>query len=297
MSAVNNSWVVPAAMFLLMFSMGLTLGVEDFRRVVAMPRAVVVGSFAQLVGMPLAGFAVAHAFGLDPLLSAGLMIVAACPGGVMSNVLVHLGRADTALSVTLTATATAVTLFTLPLWVRAMLSSLGGAGADIEMPLLETAVQLGGFTVLPVLVGMASRSTWPGLARYERLLARVSAAVIILVLAIATVRSDDPPVAEFGASLLPAALLLGCALVLGVLLPHLLGLDWRDSTTIGVELCIKNGVLGLFVATQSLGSLVAGVPVLAFMTFQMPVGIAVLAAYNLWRRAEERRMAAVLGPS
>jgi BASS family bile acid:Na+ symporter len=151
---VINEWIVPAGMFALMFGMGLALTVDDFRRVVLLPQATVVGTFLQLVGMPLAGFGLAHAFALDPLLAAGLVIIAACPGGVMSNMFVHLGRADTALSITLTATATAVTLFTIPLWVRAVLASFGEAGANIEMPVIETALYLGGFTILPVAVGM-----------------------------------------------------------------------------------------------------------------------------------------------
>jgi BASS family bile acid:Na+ symporter len=286
MDGALGEWVVPASMFGLMFGIGLTLTLDDFRRIMLLPRPTVVGTLLRLVGMPLAGLGLARAFALEPLLAAGLVIVAACPGGVMSNVLCHLGRADTALSITLTATATAITLFTIPLWVRAALASVGETGGHVEMPVLETALNLSGFTILPVAIGMVVRPAWPALAAHEGWITRVSTAAVIVALAVKGVRSEDPPIAAFAASWRPALLLLAAALAMGVGVPALLNLGWREAATIAVELCIKNTVLGLFVATQSLGSLAAGVPIAAFMTFQMPVGLGVLVLYNLWRRRQ-----------
>jgi BASS family bile acid:Na+ symporter len=273
-------------MFGLMFAMGLTLTLDDFRRTVLLPGPTVVGTLLQLVGMPLAGLGLARAFALEPLLAAGLVIVAACPGGVMSNVLCHLGRADTALSITLTATATAITLFTIPLWVRAALASVGETGGHVQMPVLESALNLGGFTVLPVAIGMVLRPAWPGLAAHEPWITQASTAAIIVALAVEALRSEDPPIAAFAACWRPALLLLAAALAMGLGVPLLLKLGWREAATIAVELCIKNTVLGLFVTTRSLGSLEAGVPVAAFMTFQMPVGVGVLVLYNVWRRRQ-----------
>jgi BASS family bile acid:Na+ symporter len=91
-------------------------------------------------------------------------------------VLCHLGKADTALSITLTATATAITLFTIPLWVGAGLASAGATKSQLEMPVLDIALSLAGFTILPVAIGMVMRPTWPRVAvrrgaadRYDRL--------------------------------------------------------------------------------------------------------------------------------
>lgn len=279
-----GDWIVPAGMFVLMVGMGLTLTVDDFGRIARLPRPTLVGTALQLVAMPLAGMALAHAFGLPPMLAVGLVIVAACPGGVMSNVLCHLGRADTALSVTLTATATAVTLVTLPLWARALLASLGAGDANVAMPVVATALDLGSFTVLPVALGMAVRHVAPAATAAERWLTRAGAVTIVLAIAVEAVRRDDPPVAAFAASWPPAACLLAAALVLGLGVSRAAGLDWRATTTITLELCIKNTVLALFVATQSL-DLAAAVPIAAFMAFQTPVGIGLLVVYNLrWRR-------------
>ncbi|NNL64708.1 MAG: bile acid:sodium symporter family protein, partial [Myxococcales bacterium] len=167
MSDPIGGWLLPLSMFGLMFAMGLALVLDDFRRIARVPGPVVTGTLLQLLGMPVIGFGLALAFELPPLLAAGLVILAACPGGMMSNMLVHVGRANTALSITLTATATTATLFTLPLWIRAILDRVGGETGAIEIPLLETAGQLGGLTILPVAVGMVVRALHPPALRLE----------------------------------------------------------------------------------------------------------------------------------
>jgi BASS family bile acid:Na+ symporter len=273
-------------MVALMFAMGLTLGPGDFRRIALLPLPTVVGSVLQLVGMPLAGMGLAHAFGLEPALAAGLVIMAACPGGLLSNVVCHLGKADTALSITLTATATVATLLTIPLWVRAILASLGHASSLPEMPVLDTTVTLAGLTVVPVVAGMLVRPVRPGLVAHEPWITRASTAAVVLGLTADALRSNDPPLAALTASWPPALLLVGAAAGMGLGVPLLLRLGWREAATIAVELCIKNGVLGLYVATQSLGSLEAGAPIAVVMTVQLPVALGVLALCRTlhWRR-------------
>lgn len=280
--------VVPAAMFGLMFAMGLTLTVADFRRVFLYPRATLVGTLVQLVAMPLVGVALAVAFELPAMLAAGLVIVAACPGGVMSNMVVHLGRADVALSITLTATATAVTLFTLPLWVRAVLDLSGGAALGVEVPVFETAGRLAVFTVLPVAVGMAVRRFRPTALAWEGRLSRGSAALIVIGLTVDAVADEGGAFAESsGLIVVPVILLLAAAFVLGYGLPRALRLPLPEAATIGVEACLKNTVLGLFLATQSL-AFESVLPIAFYMILQLPVSIGVIV---LFRMAERRRAA------
>jgi BASS family bile acid:Na+ symporter len=139
---------------------------------------------------------------------------------------------------------------------------------------------------------MVVRAWRPESARHERWLSRLSAVAIIAALTIEAIRSDDPALPALASSWAPALLLLLAALVLGLALPRLARLDWRESVTIAVEVCIKNTVLGLFVATQALGSLEAAVPIVVFMSFQLPVGIGVLVVYNL----VQRRRSPPMGP-
>jgi BASS family bile acid:Na+ symporter len=275
--------LLPGAMFGLMFGMGLTLSLRDFRNIALAPTATVLGTLLQLVAMPAAGIGIALASGLPPLLAAGLVVIAACPGGMFSNMYVHLGRANTALSITLTATATMATLFTLPLWLRVILDQVGDGAIDVEVPVLETALRLGGLTVLPVLVGMAVRSRRPGAHGAEKWLSRGSALVIVGAMVVDGMQRPELPIAEFQQSLLPAIWLAAAAVVLGLGGPVLLRLPSRDAATIGVELVVKNMLLGLVLARQSL-DFEATIPIFAFATFQTPIGVLVLVGWRVLAR-------------
>ena len=169
------------AMFVMMFAMGLSLSTGDFDRIRSNPRTTIVGTAVQLVIMPIVGMGLAAILELPPLLSTGLVIVAACPGGLFSNMYIHFAGGNTALSITLTATATMATLFTLPLWVQyALINFSPGGVTTVEMPVLDTALRLSMLTIFPVGVGMFARSRSPSLARFERRLSASAATVIVI---------------------------------------------------------------------------------------------------------------------
>lgn len=275
--------LVPLAMLSLMFGMGLTLTVGDFRRIAANPRATIIGTVLQLVGMPLVGVALALAFELPLQLAAGLVVVAACPGGMFSNMYVHFARAHTALSITLTASATMVALFTLPLWTNLVLSLAGDGASDVRMPVLETALELGGLTVLPVLIGMGVRSRRPDLAWLDRYLAPGGALMIIAAMTFDGTQRAELPIAEAGLSMLPAALLALAAVAMGIVVPALARLPIRDTVTISVELIVKNVLLGIVIAQRSL-DFEAVVPIVVFSMFQTPAGILILVLWRLLAR-------------
>ena len=161
-------WVLRAALFSLMFGMGLALTTGDFRRIVRLPGPVVAGTLLQLVAMPAIGYGLVLIFDLPALLAVGLVVAAACPGGMLSNTAVYYAGGNTALSITLTATATAVTLFTMPLWIRATLSHYPDIAEAVSIPGFGTAMELGGLTILPVALGMALRNKKPAFVRLER---------------------------------------------------------------------------------------------------------------------------------
>jgi len=213
------------------------------------------------------------------MLAVGLVIVAACPGGMASNVMVHFGRANTALSITLTATATTATLLTMPLWIRAILSVVGGEASEVEVPLLSTAVELGGLTVLPVALGMALRHTRPSAAAWEARLTRIGLLGVVGTLGFAGMQRPDPPIAEFWLSFPPAMLLIVVSLVLGFGVPLLLRQSIEDAVTLGVEICLKNGLLGLVVVSGTFHALEPNIPVLIYTTFMAPLAM-VLVIYN-----------------
>ncbi len=280
-----------AAMFALMFGMGLSLGADDFRRIATSPRATLVGTALQLVAMPVVGIAVAHFFELSPILFTGIVVVAACPGGMFSNMYVHLARGHTALSITLTATATFVTLFTLPLWIQFALTTFSSTGVTpIDMPVLDTALRLGMLTILPVAIGMGVRHRWPATSVWERKLSLVAASVIVGGMIFRGTSQPEVPVEEFLRSLAPAATLAIAAIVVGITLPPLLRVSPRDTVTIAVEMIVKNTLLGIVLVGQVL-DFEAVLPIFAFSIFQTPGGVLILVG---WRYLEKR---GVLAPS
>lgn len=281
MSDPIGGWLLPVSMFGLMFGMGLALVPDDFRRIAKVPGPVVAGTLLQLLGMPLIGFGLALAYELPPLLAAGLVILAACPGGMMSNMLVHIGRANTALSITLTATATTATLFTLPLWIRAILDRVGGEAGAIDIPLLETAGQLAGLTILPVAIGMFVRALHPPALRLERPLSAIAGVGILAAVVYSTAARPEPPAAEFAASILPALSLAAAALIFGLGVPRLFGQSDGDALAIAVELCVKNGLLGMVVASSSFGVLDPSIPILVYTSVMVPVAIALIVAHRI----------------
>jgi BASS family bile acid:Na+ symporter len=284
---LDTSWIgiaLSCAMFTLMFAMGLVLSTDDFRRVASTPKTTLIGVVMQLAVMPLVGVGLARVLGLSPLMSTGLVIVGACPGGMFSNMFVHLARGNTALSITLTASATMVTLFTLPLWIQYALSLFStGDVAAIEMPVLDTALRLGLLTVLPVALGMLARHLSPESPRLERWLSLPSVVVIAFgALSEATSR-PDLPLEAFLEGVQAAGCFAVAAILVGLALPALLGINARDTVTIAVEMIVKNTLLGIVLASQVM-DFESLIPIFAFGLFQTPGGVLMLLGWRLLER-------------
>ena len=286
---MSQLWIdlgLSAGMFMLMLGMGLVLVTDDFRRVATSPRATIVGIVLQLIVMPMVGVSLANLFALPPILATGIVVVAACPGGMFSNMYVHFAKGNTALSITLTATATLVTLFTLPLWVQfaVTLFEVDGGGA-IQMPVLETALRLGTFTVLPVALGMIARARNPNVLRWERHATIPGAIIIVLGAALGTSENPDLDPSQFVEALAPAAAFAVAAMVIGMAVPLLFRIPARDAVTIAVEMIVKNTLLGVVLVAQVL-DFEAVLPIFAFAIFQTPGGLLLLVG---WRYVERRR--------
>ena len=277
-------------MFMLMLGMGLTLVGDDFRRIATNPRATIVGTVLQLVVMPIVGIFLASLFDLTPILAAGLVVVAACPGGMFSNMYVHFAKGNTALSITLTATATVVTLFTLPLWVQFALTLFQAHdGAPIEMPVFDTALRLSALTILPVALGMILRARNPAARNWERR-ATIPGAIVIVVGSALGV-GDNPDLDMVVESIAPAAAFATAAMVVGTAVPLIFRIPARDAVTVAVEMIVKNTLLGIVLVAQVL-DFEAVLPILAFAAFQTPGGLVLLVG---WRLFERRRGGVIEG--
>ncbi len=275
------SVVIPITMFFLMFGMGLTLSVKDFQLLMVYPKAVLIGFIVQLLIMPLMGLGLAHLFNLPLMLAVGLITASACPGGTTSNIVVHMGKGDTALSITLTAVATLATLFTLPFWVNYALRSFGGTETIVQMPLLKTAFQLGLFTVLPVMIGMFIRKHWPVWIEWEGKISKVSVSAMVLAFMIVGILDKGNTLNSAGMVIVPVILLLISGVLIGFGFPRLAGIDRRQSITVAVEICIKNTLLAIFLATNSLKNIDAIVAPALYLCLMLPVAIGVMTLCNM----------------
>jgi BASS family bile acid:Na+ symporter len=263
---------LPVALFAILFGMGLSLVPDDFRRVVLKPKAKIVGLFCQLLMLPAVAFALALLFRLPGELAVGLMILAACPGGATSNVITHLAKGDTALSVSLTAVSSMVCVFTIPWIVGWSMNWFMGSGAAVALPFWKTLMQLTLVTILPILCGMAVRRTRPALALRMERPANVFALVFLaLIIAAAVAREKD--LAHQFAVAGPAAITLNIlTMTLGYAAGWLTGLPRAQRTTISIEAGIQNGTLALGITLGLLESARIAMPSVVYCLFMFFTG-------------------------
>jgi len=178
--------VFPTIIFVIMFGMGLALGLSDFRAILSSPRAVLVGLSAQMLLLPLIAIILAFVLPVGPEVAVGLIILAASPGGVTSNAITLAVRADVALAVSLTALSTLLVAVTLPLWTSFALHQFMGDMRAVAMPVGQTAMTLGLLTLLPVMLGMAVRGLAPALAARGVEIGRRLSVLLILFMCLTT---------------------------------------------------------------------------------------------------------------
>jgi BASS family bile acid:Na+ symporter len=233
-----------------MLGMGLALQLGDFKRVSKEPKAFFVGIFAQMVFLPAIGFAIATALSLPPMLAVGLMILALCPGGTTSNLYTYLARGDLALSISLTAVASLVAPFTIPIVGAFAIQYFMDDSMAVTLPIGKTIIQLLAITVIPVSIGMLIRAKASGFAaRAERPVRIVSAFFLLGVVALVIAGSWSDLGTFFAQAGLAALLLNVSTMACGFGLAKLAKLNKPQSVTIGLEVGLQNGTTALLVTT------------------------------------------------
>lgn len=239
----------PVALSIMMFSMGLTLKVKDFISIFTEPKAVGLGLVGQLLFLPAVAFLIVAAAPLPPEAAIGLIILSACPGGVTSNGIVYAVRADVALSITLTASASLITVFTLPLIVSYGLVYVFGMSTDLHLPLLETMKNLFQVTVLPVSIGMALYHYLPKVkARIESGCRWVTIVLLIVMITHGTVLNINLLAKQLGLIVVASLLLVCVTMGLGYLLSRFFSLNKNQGVTISVEIGVQNVAMSFLVA-------------------------------------------------
>ncbi|MCW2310645.1 bile acid:sodium symporter family protein [Rhodoferax antarcticus] len=247
--------LLPLALAFIMFYLGMTLVLADFRRVAQRPKALLAGLTGQMLVVPLAGFAVATLTGLDPVMAVGLMVLAACPGGVSAGLLTHLARGDTALSISLTAVTSLASMLTLPLIVNASLQHFMGSSLTAQLPLAPMVQSIFLLTTLPVLLGMALRWKFPRMVTRGLPSASKVATSLFVMIVLATFWDQREVLWVRLPTLGPATLLLNAMVLSSVyLLATQVRLHHTDRIAIVTECGLQNSALGIFVCLQLLAS-------------------------------------------
>ncbi len=275
--------IVPLVQFIL-FGMGMTLTIDDFKRVLKMPRAIFIGFVLQYTIMPLSGFIFAAIFGLKSEIAAGLILIGSCPGGVSSNVINFLARANVPLSVAMTVCSTLLSPVMTPLGMKL----LAGRYVPIEFwPMMWSIMEI---VILPLMAGVIINKYFPRAAsKMTKVLPFLAMFSICIIIAI-TIALSRNDLVEIGIALFLASV---CHNTTGYLLGYygsrLLGLNKIDSRTVAIEVGIQNGGMATGLAFNVLKSAQAALASAVFGPWSA-VSSSMLATY--WRRkviAEEKQ--------
>lgn len=247
---MNSIFIVLPILMLLMFDLGLTLRPSDFVLIAKRPRAVFVGLFGQLVLLPLIAYAIASLFSLPPIFFIGVMLIACCPGGSSSNIFSKLAKGDVALSVSLTALSSVITLFTVPVimqWVTVYV----GASQGIQLPVVNLLMQ-NVFTMLaPIVLGILCRKYYSNVAmKIDRVLSKIAFPALMLLAGIFFVQHYDTIVEHFSVLGMCVGLLLLTAVALSRVGSRCMRLNNKERRTIVIEVGMQNAAQAIAVASS-----------------------------------------------
>lgn len=250
--AMNTIWIVLPILTLLMFELGLTLRVEDFRLFYKRPRPVIAGLVGQLLFLPLLAFAIGFIFRLEPLFFVGFVLIACSPGGSSSNIFSMLAKGDVALSVSLTALSSIITLFTIPVIMEFATRFIGNMpGVDIHLPVGSLIVQNILLMLVPILAGVLVQRLSPVAARkIHAVLSKIAFPALIFLAAVFFVQHRETIAAEFGKLGLCITLLILSAMGGGALLAKAMRLNRREVRTLVIEIGMQNAAQSIAVASS-----------------------------------------------
>ncbi|MGY6529459.1 MAG: bile acid:sodium symporter family protein [Cyanobacterium sp.] len=243
---------LPVALITIMLGMGLTLTPKDFRRVVIEPQAILTGLFCQLIVLPVIAFVLMGFWNLAPEFAVGIILLSACPGGPTSNLYSYLGKCDTALSISLTALSSVITIISLPFIVNYAMETFMGSGTYVSLPVLQTILQIIFVTLIPVSLGMVIRSYKPSFALRADKPVKIASGLFMALVVMGAIFADRENVIPFvQATGLPSLALNVIALIISFFIAKLMGLSLKQCSTISIEAGMQNGTLAIAIATSA----------------------------------------------
>lgn len=248
------------ALALIMFGLGLSLTLGDFRRLLGHPKAVVVALALQALVLPAICYGLIVLLGVPPIYAVGLMLLAASPGGVSANLFSHLFGGNVAMNISLTAINTLLSIVSLPLIANFAIDTFSKSGQVVPMQ-TGKVIEVIGIVLIPVAVGMLVKRGAPGFAaRMDKPMKRFSMVVLALLAIIAFAKEWNALTSSFATIGVAVIAFNILSLGLGYYVPRLLGMDKANAVAIGYEIGIHNSTLAIFVAVSVLGDFQLMVP-------------------------------------
>jgi len=242
--------ILAISLIIIMFGMGLSLVEGDFIRILQNPKAIIIGLLNQIILLPIIAYVLISLLEVDTGIAIGIMILAACPGGPTSNLITHLAKGDTGLSVSLTAANSVITIFTIPFVVDFALTHFLDASEMIQIDKLKTIIQIFVIVIIPVSIGMALKASKPAFADKMSKPVKIASAVVLFLVIIGLVLKKKENLIPYlkQAGLIALALNIATMLI-GFITAKLAKLNLAQSLTISIESGIQNGTMAIAIAS------------------------------------------------
>ena len=265
---------LPVALGIIMFGLGLSLTVADFKRVGKHPKAVLIALACQLLILPLVAFGLVHLFNLPPVLAVGMMLLAASPGGTTANLYSHLFRGDVALNISLTAINSVIAVVTLPLIVNLSIGFFMPGEGELGIQFVK-AIEVFAIVLLPVVLGMLVRRWKSSFADRMDKPVRIASVIILVVVIVGAVVANLQALLD-NALALAGITILFCvvSLTIGFFVPRLLRVSRPQAVASSFEIGIHNATLAIVMAQTALGNFEMSLPAAVYGVLMFFIALA-----------------------
>lgn len=249
---MNAIWIVLPILTLLMFELGLTLRIEDFKLFRKRPRPIIAGLIGQIVLLPILAFLLGSIFQLEPLFFIGIILIACSPGGSSSNIFSMIAKGDVALSVSLTAFSSIITLFTIPFIMEFATRFIGSnPNMDVHLPVGSLIMQNLVLMLFPIVAGILIKHYRPQTAeKFHKVLSKAAFPALILLASVFFIQHHDTITAQFGKLGLCISFLILLAMAGGMLIAKLMRLNSKEVRTLIIEIGMQNAAQAIAIASS-----------------------------------------------
>ena len=288
-------WIVLPILTLLMFDLGLTLKFEDFGKVFRSPWPIAIALVGQLILLPLIALGLAWAFKLTPVFFIGLVLIACCPGGSSSNVFSKLAGGDVALSVTLTALSSVITLFTIPV-IMSLATTMVGQSVGITLPVGNLIKQNLLLMLVPVLLGIGMHYAWPNAAeKTDKVLGKLAFPLLLVLITVFYIQHHKTIIDNIGVLGVCVTALILVAIGCSSLLSRLVKTGDKQRRTVVIEVGMQNAAQAIAIASSPFIFANEEMAIPAIL-YSLMMNIVLLIYVGVLRKRDKRQLAEAMEP-